>query len=333
MNDFLQSVKSDLLSRRLLPFVALVGVALIAAAGYAAVGASKSSAPIASPSTPSSAATGSGGRLAVAVAPANPNEAASETPNGTHYQSHGSTRDPFTPLPSPPAAKSASASGAGSPAGTSKPSSGGSGSSNGGTGPGKPTSPAPTPAKPSKPSKPAKPPFPYIVSALFGVASSTPGQQATLVPYEKLAPSQSMPSKKDVRISFQRVTNSGNGAVFKLVVAPILNGPGICLPSASECKTIALMVGQTEQLEYVEADGQVVVYELKVVSIVKKSAIAASAKRRASAARAKRELLTRTGHTAGAALAGGKMPVAVRKLMRARARIRRGAHAARAKRK
>ena len=69
-----------------------------------------------------------------------------------------------------------------------------------------------------------------------------------------------------------------SSGTFAFVVPPILRGTGICLPSASECQSIDLQVGHVEELEYVEADGQVVVYELKIVSIVKKSAGASAAR-------------------------------------------------------
>ncbi len=99
-----------------------------------------------------------------------------------------------------------------------------------------------------------------------------------------------MPSKQNPRISFERVTNNGAGAVFKLVSPPILHGTGICLPSTSECQTIDLEPGHSEELEYIEANGLLVVYELKVVSIVKGSgASAASLKHKdAGAARVRR---------------------------------------------
>jgi hypothetical protein len=119
---------------------------------------------------------------------------------------------------------------------------------------------------------------------LFGLASTTPGQAATLAPYENLKLLQPLPSKQDVRVSFERVTANGKGAVFKLVVPPILHGSGICLPSTSECQTIDLETGHAEELEYVEASGQTIVYELKVVSIAKQSGAgsAARVKRNAS---------------------------------------------------
>jgi hypothetical protein len=288
MTEFLQSIKSDLFSRRLLPFVALLGVALIAAVGYAVTGGSGSSAPAPSASVPSAPGAGTAAALPVAVAPANPHEAVSETPGGTRYQSQGPTRDPFIPLPSPPAAKSASSSNSSSTTGKSTGSSAGNtGSSSGGASAGGQKAPAPAPKKP------AKPQFPYIVSVLFGLTSTTPGQPATLTPYENLKLLQSLPSKQDVRVSFGRVTTNGKGAVFTLVVPPILHGSGICLPSTSECQTIDLEGGHSEELEYIEASGQAVIYELKVVSIAKKSggANTARVKRNAStahAARAKR---------------------------------------------
>lgn len=292
MTEFLQSLRSDLFSRRLLPFVALAAVALIAAVAYAVTGGSGSSTPAPLASLPSISVTGSAPALPVTVAPANPNEAVSETPSGLRYQSQGPTRDPFIPLPSPPAAKTAethsssnsasSGSSTGSSSGGS--SSGSGGSTNKGSGGGQ-EAPAPAPKKASKPK------FPYVVSVLFGPASATAGQPATLAPYEDIKPGDTFPSKQNPRISFERVTNNGAGAVFKLVSPPILHGTGICLPSTSECQTIDLEAGHSEELEYVEANGQVVVYELKVVSIVKGSgASAASLKRRnANAARVRRK--------------------------------------------
>ena len=80
MIEFLQSLRADLSSRRLLPFVALAAVALIAAVAYAVTGFSGSSAPAAVASLPSISVTGSAPALPVTVAPTNPNEAVSETP-------------------------------------------------------------------------------------------------------------------------------------------------------------------------------------------------------------------------------------------------------------
>jgi hypothetical protein len=294
MIEFLQSLRSDLFSRRLLPFVALAAVALIAAVAYAVTGGSGSSAPAPVASLPSISVTGSAPALPVTVAPTNPNEAVSETPSGMRFQSQGPTRDPFIPLPAPPVTKAAtsssspsssssSSSSTGSGSGGSS-SSGSGGSTSKGSGGGQ-EAPAPAPKKTSKPK------FPYVVSVLFGPASTTPGQPATLAPYEDIKPGDLFPSNQNPRISFERVTNNGAGAVFKLVSPPILHGTGICLPSTSECQTIDLEPGHSEELEYIEANGQIVVYELKVVSIVKgNGASAASLKHKdAGAARVRRK--------------------------------------------
>jgi hypothetical protein len=125
------------------------------------------------------------------------------------------------------------------------------------------------------------------VSVLFGLLPATPGQAVTLTPYENLKPGQPLPSEKNARISFERVTSDGKGAVFKLVVPPILRGSGVCLPSASECQTVDLEKGRAEELEYIEANGGVAIYELKMVSIAKTGAVAARAKASAKTALAK----------------------------------------------
>jgi hypothetical protein len=174
-----------------------------------------------------------------------------------------------SPAPSSSSASSGGSSSGGSSSGGSSPGTGGSG--------GAQKAPGPAPKKPTKPS------FPYFVSVLFGRGSTIPGQPATLAPYENIKPSRPLPSKQDALVSFARVTVSGDGAVFTLVVPPILRGSGICLPSTSECQSIDLRVGQLEELEYIEADGQAVVYELKVVSIIKKSAGANAARVRHAA--------------------------------------------------
>lgn len=286
MTEFLQSIRSDLSSRRLLPFVALLGLALLAAVAYAMTGGAGSPSATPAASGPSASAGPAVTAIPVVVAPANPHQAVSETPAGARYQSQGPTRDPFIPLPSPPAPKTAAVGGSTTSSGKSTTSSpagstpGGTGSTSGGSSAGGQKAPAPAPKKQ------AKPQFPYMVAVLFGVAPATPGQPATLTPYENLKPGQPLPSKQNTRISFERVTGNGKGAVFKLVVPPILQGSGICLPSTSECQTIDLEAGHAEQLEYIEASGQAVVYELKVVSIAKKSgdATAASAGQAANSA-------------------------------------------------
>jgi hypothetical protein len=272
MIELLQSLRSDLLSRRLLPFVALALLVLAVAVGYALAGAGSGPAPRAS--APVNAPVGQPA-LSVAAAAANPNAAESETPGGLRYQAGGPTRNPFTPLPEPKvaAAKTApgSSSSSGSSAGGSSSSgsggagAGGSGGKSGGTGP------APTPPKPSKPSKPSKKAFPYDVSILFGKLPAAPGQEVTLPPYQNLQPQRPIPSNSEERIALERVNGNAKSAIFTLLAPAILRGEGVCLPSPSECQHLSLEAGHAEELEYVEENGQSFVYELKTVSIVKSS--------------------------------------------------------------
>jgi hypothetical protein len=272
MTELLQSLRSDLLSRRLLPFVALALLVLAVAVGYALAGAGSGPAPRAS--APVNAPVGQPA-LTVAAAVANPNAAESETPGGLRYQAGGPTRNPFTPLPEPKVAAAQTAPGSsssnGSSAGGSSSSGSGGSGSGGSSGKSGGTEPAPTPPKPSKPSNPNKKAFPYDVSILFGRLPATAGQEVTLPPYQNLQPQRPIPSSSEERIALERVNSNAKSAVFALLAPAILRGQGLCLPSPSECQHLSLEVGQAEELEYIEEDGQSFVYELKTVSIVKSS--------------------------------------------------------------
>jgi hypothetical protein len=112
------------------------------------------------------------------------------------------------------------------------------------------------------------------VSVLFGKLPAG-GQPTTLPPYQELQPQQPLPSAGDARIALERVSGNAKSAVFALLQPPILRGQGVCLPSPSECQMLALEIGHAAELEYVEASGQTIVYELKTVSIVKRSSQAA----------------------------------------------------------
>jgi hypothetical protein len=275
MNDLLQSLRSDLLSRRLLPFVALALLVLVVAVGYALAGAGSGPTPrVAAPVT---APTQQSALAMVAAAP-NPNAAESETPGGLRYQAGGPTRNPFTPLPEPKTAvaKTAASTSSSTSSAAGGSSGGSSGAGGGGTGKSGGTEPGPTPPKPSSPSKPAKKSsFPYDVSILFGKLPPIAGQEVTLPPYQNLQPQRPLPSASDARIALERVSTDAKRAVFALLAPPILRGPGLCLPSPSECSQLALALGQAEELEYIEEDGQALIYELKTVSIVKSSSQAA----------------------------------------------------------
>jgi hypothetical protein len=296
MIDVLKSLKKDLLGRRLAPFLALVGIALLAAVAYAVVGgggsSAKTSASVAPalPPAPTTVAT---------AAPANPKVAVAETTSGTSYQTGGPTRDPFVPLPqkktkaalaatpssstaSPSSASGSSGGSVGSPSSGSNPSSGsstpssGGGGSSGGSPPSGPSSPAPA--------KPKKAPV-YQVALLFGLAPPV-GQNPQLTPYENLTKLTPLPSKQNQLLVYAGVGPTGKGALFTLLEPAILKGNGVCLPSTTQCEEIDVPAGKAEELSYIGETGQPYAYILQVVSITKQEATAHTAKAHAAKAHA-----------------------------------------------
>jgi hypothetical protein len=291
MTGYLNSLKADLLDRRLLPLVALVAVALVAAVAYAVLGGGSSAATPAAAVSSAPAAASSG----LAVSQTTPEKAVAETTGGGSVQHRGVAHNPFTPLPE---AKTATTTTAASAA-TSTSSSGasatsGSGSSSSSSGGSSSTTPSTTP---STPATPAKPKAVYHVAVLFGVypAGATP-QSVQLTPYENLKLLTPLPSVQQPLIVFRGVTAGGKSATFTLVGEAILHGDAACLPSATQCEAIDLQIGQSEQLEYLPPSGQTVTYELKVVSIVSSKASSAAVKDLLRGeSKAGRELLSRTG--------------------------------------
>jgi hypothetical protein len=286
MSDFLNSLKADLLDRRLLPILALVGVALAAALAYAVLGGGGSTGETAATST-APVATGVSG-IAVSQSPANPKQPVAETTSGSSQQRGGPTRNPFTPLPGAQTTTTSASSTKTSSSSTSS-SSGSSTKSAGGT----------TPATP-KPSTPAKPQTVYHVAVLFGVApAGTPPQSLQLTPYENLKRLAPLPSSKAPLVVFRGVTAGGKSAIFTLVGEVILRGSAACLPSASQCQAIDLKPGQTEELEYLPASGPAITYQLKVASITSSKATTAKAASVFHAeSKAGRELLRHKGLSA-----------------------------------
>jgi hypothetical protein len=263
MSDLLASLKTDLLGRRLLPFLVLLGVALAAAVAYAVVGSggSGSSTPTASlgpalPPVPPSLAS---------PAPTNPNVAVSETTSGMHYQRGGATRDPFVKLPEPKAKTAATSTAASSSANGSQTASNGSGGGSGSSGGTTPSGPSnPNPEKPKKKVLQRT----FQVALLFGLAP-LPGQNPQLTSYENLKRLTPLPDKEHALIVYSGVSSSGQGALFTLLHEAIVKGGGICLPSATQCEMLDMPVGKTEELQYIGTEGQAVTYLLQVVSIVK----------------------------------------------------------------
>jgi hypothetical protein len=294
VSDFLSSLKEDLFGKRLLPFLVVLGVLLVAAVAYAVLGGGSSSSPTPVTASVPGGASVSVGAVAVTQAPANPNQPISETTEGTSKQHHGVAHNPFTPLPAAKPASSTSAKSAttSSPAGSPTTSSSGSGTSTSSAGGATPT-PAP---KPTAPAKPTQPQPIYHVLALFGLAPVPPAQSSTLTPYANIKRLTPLPSSQAPLVVFMGVTAGGKSATFTLVGEAILHGNGACLPSASQCQAIDLQPGHVEQLEYLPPDGQTITYELKVVSITSSKASAAAAQRSyRMQSRAGRELLHRAG--------------------------------------
>jgi hypothetical protein len=267
MNDFLSSVKADLLDRRLLPIVALVVLALVAAIAYTVLGGGSSAA------TPTAAVSGGSSTASpgLAASQSTSEKAVAETTGGVSQQRHGYARNPFTPLPEPKAKTQVAASSSSSSSSTTSSStSAGSGSqSSGGS----------SSTTPSQPSTPTKPKTVYHVSVQFGVIPTgvTPAQAQlqTLDDVKLLTP---LPSAQQPLIVFRGVTVGGKSATFTIAGEEILHGEGKCLPSASQCEAIDLKAGQTEQLEYISVTGEALVDELRVVSIVSDKATSAAFK-------------------------------------------------------
>lgn len=298
MSDFFSSLKSDLLDRRFLPVLALLGVALLAALAYAVLGAggpSRSSTPPAS-SSASSGAKGATGVIAISQAPA-PNQAVAETPGGSHQ--HTSTpHNPFTPLPGAKKATSSSGSSASkgsssssgtSPAGSGKPTSSGGG-----------TAPATT-LKPIAPTKRVI--IHFHTTVQFGVVpvavEGTPPQPAQLQTFKDIAIDEPLPGKDNPQLVYLGVVlKTGKDAVFGLTGEAIVHGSATCRPSPTQCRAIELGIGQSETLEVFSATGQPVTYELKLLSIAKSVSSASTARAHAASnakSQAGRALLRRAG--------------------------------------
>ena len=110
MNDFFDSLKSDLLDRRLIPVLGLLAVVLIAAIAYAVLGGSSATAPntASAPVTPVAKVPG----IAVSEVKTADVTAGAETTSGSPQQTGGPSRNPFAPMPGVKQAQAASAAAA-----------------------------------------------------------------------------------------------------------------------------------------------------------------------------------------------------------------------------
>jgi len=293
MTDFLNSVKADLLDRRMLPLLVVLGAAFVGAIAYAVLGGGSTTvAPTAATVTPASPSVAG---IVISQPPVGTNQAVAETTSGATHQRGGIARDPFLPLPGTQAKTSASATTAVSSASSSSKtaSSGASTPSPSGSGG---TTPAPA-SKPAQPAKPKTPALVYNVQVQFGLAPvGTPPTGPPLTSHAKLKRLTPLPDSKQPLVVFMGVTAGGKSATFTLVGETIIKGDGVCVPNASQCEAIDLKPGQAEQLEYLPPSGPAVIYELKVVKISQAKATTASARISLSGeSKAGRELLRRAG--------------------------------------
>jgi hypothetical protein len=292
MNDYLTALKTDLLDRRLLPFVALAVAALVGGIAYVALAGSSGSG---ASSAPLSAAVPAHQPAALVVTAHTPQTAAAEITSGASSQRRGAARNPFTLLPeaakkeaaTAPTAASAAAS---APSTTTTPSSSPVKSET------VPGSVSPVTKAPSAPGKTTAPKKVYRVAALFGIVpAGTPPLTAQLTPYVNLKLMTALPSAKQPLLVYRGVTAGGKSATFTLVGEAILHGNGSCLPNASQCQAIDLQKDHYEQLEYLSPTGETITYELRIVSIEPKTASAASLKSELRGQKIGRELLRRVG--------------------------------------
>ena len=283
MSGFLNSLKADLLDRRLLPIVIAVGAGLAAALAYAVLGGGSSGGTSARPPVSTPLAPGS---ALIAVTPVQPGagRAVAETTSGASQQRRGASRNPFAPLPGAASAStatsaststtvskiSASSSGASASSGSTSSSKAASsvGASSGSAASGSGHSVTSQSSPEPKPVQPAKPQRVYAVTAAFGAAPLGPLQPGvTLAQFANLRHRQALPSAKQQLVTFRAVGASGKSATFTLLGEALLHGPAACVPSPSQCLSISLRRGQTEELEFLAPDGSVTGYKLQVLSI------------------------------------------------------------------
>jgi hypothetical protein len=290
MRGLFDAVKADLLDRRLRVLVLIVVGVFVAAVGYVVLsGGSQSATPTAStgPLPTGAAATPPTAKASTS----NTNGAAAESTFGSAYQHHSQLKDPFVLLHTTTSTtssahsspKSSSGGGAGKSAatatvsgsngssgsGSSGSSGSGSSGSSGGSGgsSGSASKPAPAPAKP-------KTVVEYRAKVELGPAPAA-GETAHLTAYDHVKIGQQLPSKTHPLVVLTAASldaTKGNATgTFELISSPIVTGPGTCLPNDTQCESIKLTPGQVEELQYEEANGQTVTYQLRIVSVVKKS--------------------------------------------------------------
>lgn len=289
MTEMLESIKSDLLSRRMLPLLVGVAVALLGAAAYA-LSASSSDGAKPSP-VPSVLPPPAASRLSIGVASVNAHAAVAETPGGKRYQSQGSTRNPFASLTPPPTAKSGTTGPSGSSSGSNSTSSSpspssGSGAS-GGTSTGSGTSVPSTPVLP----KPIHVGLTSIQS--YSVALSLTTAAGGLDTVDSLKRLSVLPSEQQPLLVYLGVLKGGRDALFVVQPGTVVSGPGVCLPGPTDCEILSLAKEQIESLAVSTGTGasNVALFAVNAIRVDSHASVAAANRARREASAAGRALL------------------------------------------
>lgn len=299
LNEMLQSIKADLLSRRLLPVLVLVGVMVLSAVAYAATTGGSTT-----PSNPPAPSPSSAGptvsTVPLSTAPANPNEAVAETPGGMRFQSKGHERDPFTPLSG--AAKAAS-SGAGATKGTgaggssalTKPGSSSKGTNTGGSAP-VATKPIPAPGSSTAPTTNVAPKHRHAgltPTQSYRLALSLTSQGGNLDAIESLKRLSGLPSDDQPLLVYLGVLEGGHNALFVVQPGTVVNGPGACTPGPTDCEILSLAPGQIENLAVSTGggDSEVALFAVTTIKIDSHPTMAAADRARREEAASGRALL------------------------------------------
>lgn len=300
VNELLESIKADLLSRRLLPMLVALSIALAAAVVYAATGAGSTSVPAPSSTTPTSPGGSPASAVPLSVAPANPHEAVAETPSGARFQRKAPERDPFTPLVSAAAAKAASggtststkggrsSSGAGAKTGGSSPGSGATGGSTTGTG----TTPAPA-TKPAAKVAPKPKHVGLTPKQSYRVALSLTSQGGNLDAIESLQRLSGLPSEQQPLLLYLGVLEGGHDALFVVQPGTVVSGPGGCTPGPTDCEILSLAPNQIESLAVSAGGGasNVALFAVTAVKVDNHPTVTAADRARREAAAYGRALL------------------------------------------
>ncbi len=291
MTEMFESIKSDLLSRRMLPLLVGVVVAIVGATAYALSAGSSSGgidpSPAPAPSLPPIAST-----MHVAVASVNPHAALAETPGGKRYQSQGSTRNPFAPLTPPPSAKSGTTGPSGS-----TPGSGSTGSSSGGAGsPGSAgTGPSPGASTPPTPILPKPKPIHVGLTSTqsYSAALSLTTTAGGLNTIDSLKRLSVLPSAQQPLLVYLGVLKGGRDALFVVQPGTVVNGPGTCTPGPTDCEILSLAQEQIESLAVSTGTGisNVALFAVNAIKVEGHTSVAAANRARHEASAAGRSLL------------------------------------------